>query len=477
MTEPNLIAQATVFRLYPNEAQAGQMRQWIGAARALWNHLLWLQKQTYETEKRFLSAKELEKARQAWEAEEGCDWRKAAVSHVRQRIVKELDKALRDFLKSRKGQRKGRKLGFPRFKKKRPGGTFYLANTRFQVEDGRVAIDKLGSMRTRNGRPLGEIKGARVRLQGGRWSIAIQHEASTPPRVLGKPSEAVIGVDVGVKALAARSDGKCHEAPRPLRRLERRLKRLSRRMSARAPAKFQPASRRFRVMAGKVARLQGRIADIRKDAQHVASIRIVAKAAVVGIETLNVKGMARGRLAKSVHDAGMAELHRQIEYKASWHGREVVKLAAFERSTGVCPRCGEVGPKLPLHVRRWTCAGCGAKHERDVAAAEHIAAVALREVGRVTPEPAAIAPPTRGERGDQAWPARPVASVPLDEPRSPEAARPMGAAGEPADPLCPPRAGARIGGATRRRRRRGSSAQLEIDLSAGLSPTARAGLS
>lgn len=417
-----VVPQAVVLRLYPSEEQAGRMRAWIGVGRALWNHLLALQKATYEAEHRFLGHKELEQARQAWESEPDCAWRGGPQSQTRQQVVRDLETAFRNFFKSRRGERKGPKLGFPRFKKKRMGGTIYLANARFtfDLDRRRVRIGKLGEIGFRSGDrvPTGHILGARVRLEAGRWYLAVQMEAP-PPRVFKAPTRDIIGVDVGVTTLASRSDGVEHKAPRPLRKMERRLRRLSRRMNDREPKKGERPSGRFRDAAQRVARLHARIRNIRRDAQHHASSRIVAKAAMVGIETLSLKGMARSRLAKSVADAGMGELHRQIGYKAAWNGRDVEPLDPFERSTGCCPDCGTIGPRLPVSVRRWRCAGCGRRHERDPAAASYIEAVVRsRQVGAVSAEPGER-PLRAGMRGDQALPACPAASVPLDEPRSP----------------------------------------------------------
>lgn len=409
MTEP--VKQAVVLRLYPSEEQAARMRQWVGATRALWNHLLAGQKFAYEVGERFYNHKELEQERQRWEAEEGCEWRKAAVSHVRQRIVKELDKALRDFFASRTGKRAGARLGFPRFKKKVPGGTFYLANTRLRIEAdrGRVDIDKLGEMRVRGGRmPSGRILGARVRHSAGHWYLAVQFEAPAP-REYGKPSEPVIGVDVGLKASVARSDGVVTEAPRFYRKAEKKLRRLQRRVSA-----SQRWSRRAWRKRRAVARLHERIGNCRRDFLHTRSSRIVGKAAVIGIETLSIKGMARGRLAKSVADAGMGELHRQIAYKAAWAGRKVVKADRFEPTTKACSACGTIHD-MPLHRRTMRCE-CGLEIDRDVNAARNLARIALDRVGEVIAEPGES--PTRGETGCQEQAARPPAPVPVVEPRS-----------------------------------------------------------
>jgi putative transposase len=415
--EPQVVAQAVVLRLYPNEAQAGDMRRWIGTARALWNHLLALQKATYEAEKRFLTKKELEQERQRWEQEPDCAWRQAAQSQARQRIVIELDKALRDFIKSRKGQRQGSRLGFPRFKRKMPGGAFYVANTRLAIdaETATVTLGKLGAMKVRGGRmPHGRVLGGRVRYAAGRWFLAVQFEGP-PPRAYGKPSLPVLGIDVGLKASVARSDGVVTAPPRFFRKAERQLKRLSRRMSASVELAKKTGTRlsnRGWRKAQKLASLHRKIADKRRDFLHVRSCRAVGKAAVVAIETLNVKGMARGRLAKSVADAGMGELHRQIEYKAAWAGRKAVKIGRFEPSTKTCSSCGQLH-EMPLHRRTMRC-DCGLVLDRDVNAARNIARLGGEMVGGVPAEPGRVGP-TDVESGVQAGAARSSCPVPLAE--------------------------------------------------------------
>ena len=80
----------------------------------------------------------------------------------------------------------------------------------------------------------------------------------------------------------------------------------------------------------------------------------------------------RTRLAGSLADAGLTELTRQLHYKAAWAGREFREMPTFHRSTGVCPACGEIGPKLPWSVRAWRCEGWGAGHDLDHAAAQVI---------------------------------------------------------------------------------------------------------
>jgi putative transposase len=276
-------------------------------------------------------------------------------------------------------------------------------------------------MRIRGGRmPSGRILGARVRHSAGRWFLAVQFEGP-PPREYGAPSEPVLGIDVGLKASVARSDGVVTAAPRFYRKAEKKLRRLQRRLSA-----SQRGSRRAWRKRQAVARLQERTADCRRDFLHHRSSRIVGKAAVIGIETLSVKGMARGRLAKSVHDAGMGELHRQIVYKAAWAGRTVVRADRFEPSTRACSACGTIHD-MPLHRRVMRCE-CGLVLDRDINAARNIARVAADRVGEVIAEPGA-SPPTDVEIGVQVVAARPPRPVPVVEASSRSGASRRGVGG------------------------------------------------
>ena len=87
--------------------------------------------------------------------------------------------------------------------------------------------------------------------------------------------------------------------------------------------------------------------------------------------------MARGRLAKSIGDAGLAELRRQLTYKAEWHGRELVVIDRFAPTSKVCSACGSSKDSMPLQVRTWVCSDCGTEHDRDTNAARNILALAL----------------------------------------------------------------------------------------------------
>jgi len=121
----------------------------------------------------------------------------------------------------------------------------------------------------------------------------------------------------------------------------------------------------------------------------------------VYVEDLAVKGLARTRLAKSVHDAGWSAFVAMLEYKARLSGREFRRIGRFEPTSQVCSSCGVTDGPKPLHVRAWTCGACGVTHDRDINAAKNIAALGRREAltargGQVRPA-ATLAP--AGETG------------------------------------------------------------------------------
>jgi putative transposase len=129
----------------------------------------------------------------------------------------------------------------------------------------------------------------------------------------------------------------------------------------------------------KVARAHAHVTDARRDFRHKLSTQIIRENQAVYVEDLSVRGLARTRLAKSVHDAGWSAFVSMLQYKAKLHGRDFHRIGRWEPTSQVCSACGvKDGPK-PLNVREWTCGQCGAVHERDVNAAKNILALGRRE--------------------------------------------------------------------------------------------------
>ena len=126
----------------------------------------------------------------------------------------------------------------------------------------------------------------------------------------------------------------------------------------------------------KVARAHARVADARRDFCHQLSTALIRENQAVAVENLAVNGLARTRMAKSVHDAGWSAFVGMLEYKARLYGREFHRIGRFEPTSQRCSACGvKDGPK-PLHVREWQCGACGAWLDRDINAAVNVAQAA-----------------------------------------------------------------------------------------------------
>ena len=124
--------------------------------------------------------------------------------------------------------------------------------------------------------------------------------------------------------------------------------------------------------------MHARIANIRRDSLHQLSTSITRRFHTIGIEDLNVKGMLGNRhLSRAIADMGFYELRRQLEYKATWRGGQVVLVGRWYPSSKLCSCCGYRLDELGLGVRHWTCPGCGASNDRDVNAAINLRNMAV----------------------------------------------------------------------------------------------------
>jgi putative transposase len=205
------------------------------------------------------------------------------------------------------------------------------------------------------------------------------------------PVDREVGIDLGLTHFAVMSDGRKVDAPRIARKAAARLRRAQKELARR-----QKGSARRERSRRTVARAHARVADTRRDWLHKLSTTIVQENQLVAVEDLAVSGLARTRLARSVHDAGWSTFVDMLAYKARRAGRRLVTVGRWFPSTRACSVCGAIGEAKALHVREWTCQ-CGAVHDRDVNAARNILAagradsptlVELVSAGAPVPQPA-----------------------------------------------------------------------------------------
>ena len=286
-----------------------------------------------------------------------------------------LAKGLSNWSKSRKGDRKGRRVGFPQFKSKdRTTLRFAYTTGSFGLIQGDPKALKL----LRIGRVhclenvTERVGGARVlrmtvSKRAGRWYASLTVERDDKP--VTKPTQGgAVGVDLGIKTLATLSDGTVIENPRCLAASERRLKKAQKALSR----KVKGSRRRAKARA-KVARINARVANQRQDAMHKATTMIAQTYLHISVEDLNVVGMVKNhRLAKAVSDAAFGEFRRQLEYKTARTGTRLHVVDRWYPSSKICSKCGRVKAKLSLAERVYRCDGCGLVMDRDLNAAVNI---------------------------------------------------------------------------------------------------------
>jgi putative transposase len=381
------VIQAYRFALDPTPAQERALRSHAGAARFAWNWGLARCKERYDAEGKWYTAIDLQKL---WNTEKKADpalaWWTENSKWAYQEAFRDLDQALRDFIKSRKGDRKGRRLGFPKFKKRGK------CRDSYRVSSGRplrcygatATLPKLGTIRTHEStRKLARrlengtarILNATVSRTAQRWFVSFCVEVERSAIAHARPGSAV-GIDLGVKTLLTGVDDAGNvitiAGPTALRASLRRLRRVGR-----AHSRKQPGSANRRKSAARLARIHAQVANVRADALHKATSDLARRYETVVAEDLNVAGMVRNRrLARAISDQGFGEARRMLAYKITWNGGVLIPADRFYPSSKTCSACGAVKAKLALSERTYVCTECGLVIDRDVNAARNLLSLA-----------------------------------------------------------------------------------------------------
>jgi len=302
--------------------------------------------------------------------------------------------ALSNWDDSRKGKRRGPKVRFPRFKGKRKTLSCRFTTGAFGLSDAdrrHVRLPRIGLVRTHEStrklarhveRGTARIRSATVSHRRGRWCVSFSVEITRDDPAPTQP-DTPVGMDLGIKSLAVLSTGEVIANPRHLDVALRELRRLQRQAARRVGpdrrTRRQPSAR-WRKTQARIARLHTAIADARRDGLHKLSTRLVRTFGAIVIEDLHVAGMVRNRrLARHVAGVGMAELRRQVEYKAAWSGVHVHVADRWYPSSKTCSACSAVKTKLRLSERVFRCDACGLVLDRDLNAARNLAALVHRE--------------------------------------------------------------------------------------------------
>ncbi|MQY22915.1 RNA-guided endonuclease InsQ/TnpB family protein [Nocardia macrotermitis] len=358
------------FRVYPTPGQQVSLAQAFGCARVVYNDALATRREAHQSRSPYLPDAELSKRLTEAKKTPERAWLAEVSSVVLQQALADLNTAYRNFFSSVSGKRKGPKVAPPQFRSRKDNRQTirFTKNARFAVtSSGKLRLPKIGDIPVRWSRDLPSEPSSVTVIKdvAGRYfaSFVVQIDDDPLP-----PSESEVGIDLGLSTFAVLSDRKTIASPRFLRQAERRLRKAQKALSRKEKGSNNRAKARL-----KVAKAHAKVADTRKDWAHKHSTAIVRENQGIYVEDLNVKGLGRTRLAKSVHDAGWAMFTRLLEEKAARYGRTFGKVDRWFPSTRMCSECGAIGEKKRLHVREWTCI-CGVTHDRDLNAAKNILA-------------------------------------------------------------------------------------------------------
>lgn len=365
------------FRLYPTAGQRQSLARAFGCARVVFNDGLRIRQEAHAAGLPYIKDTDLQKrVITAAKRTEERAWLGEVSSVVLVQALADLHTAYRNFFASVTGKRKGSKVAAPRYRSRKDNRhTIRLTRNGFSIRpNGCLYVAKIGEIPIRWSRemPSDPSSVTVVKDAAGRYfaSFVVQTDPSEVlPETAGE-----VGIDLGLTHFAVLSDGRKASSPKFLRRAERKLRKAQQALSRKAKG-----SNNRKKAATRVARLHARVADARRDHHHKLSTTLIRENQAVYVESLSVKGLARTRLAKSVHDSGWAQFVSMLEYKAARYGRTFGKVDRWLPSSQTCHVCFVIDGPKPLHVREWTCGACQTTHDRDVNAARIVLAAGRAE--------------------------------------------------------------------------------------------------
>jgi len=361
------------YRLYPSLRQQQALARVFGCARVVFNDSLRLREECHaagekitdsEIQRRVITLAKLTPAR-AWLAE--------APSVALVQASNDARRAYRNWFDSLASKRKGRRVGHPRLRRKHGRQSIRLTRNGFSLRGGRLYVAKVGEIRVCWSRSLPSEPSSVTVLRDtdGRYHASFVVERQLVPMPVCRHE---VGIDLGLDRLVVTSDGEFIANPRFQQTRQRQLARAQRRLSRKQKGSANRVKARHQV-----AVMHRKVRDARLDHAHKTALRLVRDNQAVYAEDLAISGLARTRLARSIYDAGWAQLLRLVEQKAAQHGRAFHRIGRFIPTSQLCCQCSaNDGPK-PLRVRNWVCAGCGTVHDRDVNAAKNVLAAGRAE--------------------------------------------------------------------------------------------------
>jgi putative transposase len=358
------------YRIDPAGRQRQALARAFGCARVVYNDALRERERAHHASEKITDTEVQRRVVTLAKTTPERAWLAEVASVALVQACQDASRAYRNWFASLSGTRKGRGVGHPRFRTKHGRQSIRLTRNGFALHGARLYVAKVGQVRVRWSRPLPSAPSSVtiIRDPDGRYYASFVVERAPTPL---PPVDRVAGIDLGLARFAtlAASEGTSETIanPRHLRAAQRRLARAQRQLARKRKGSVNRAKARHRV-----AVCHRKVRDRRADHHHKFALRLARENQAVAVEDLSVKGLARTRLARSIHDAGWASFVRLLEHKAAQYGRRVVRVDRWEPTSQTCSVCGHRDGPKPLAVRTWACPVCATVHDRDVNAARNI---------------------------------------------------------------------------------------------------------
>jgi putative transposase len=357
---------------YPTIDQASLLVRTFGCERFVTNRMIEERSRRWRKDSKSMSYMEMSALLTQWKKDLQFAWLNEVSSVALQQQLRHLETAYKRFFDWYR-TKSGPKVGYPKFMRRhdRQSADFTGSAFTWDGRDLRIAKSKTPLDIVWTQIFWGDPSTITISLEpDDTWWVSLKVGVETQPAEGGCDA---IGIDMGLTSYVTDDVGNKVDAPKPLRKALSKLAREQKRHARKAKGGNNREKARR-----KVAKVHAKVRRIRLDFMHKLSSKLVAENQVICIETLRIAGMLRNRkLAKAISDAAWGEFVRQLEYKAAWYGREVVRVSQWEPSSKKCSSCGHRLKELDLKIRAWTCPSCGVAHDRDVNAAKNIRVAGL----------------------------------------------------------------------------------------------------
>lgn len=370
--------KAYKLRLYPNKTQEVLLNKTFGSVRLVWNTLL------------AKNIKGFEEYGKSWKQDFNTtplktdfDFLKEVSAASLQQKSRDLSETYKQWFNSVSGKRKGKPLGYPRFKKKGLKDSYRLPNQKFKLfqADNKIQLEKIGKVTCRYPSDMSAfnkddlVSVTITKSKSNKYYASVIVDASVTPM---PKTNKMIGIDLGIKDLMTLSNNIVIKRSNYLKENQFKIKKMQQHLSRK-----KKDSKRYQKQRIKLAKLQDKIVNKRQWFIHNITKALVKDFDVICVESLDVKSMQGSvkNINRTIAEVSLYEVVRQLEYKCLFYDKTFVKVDKYFPSSQLCSCCGEKNKEIKnLKIREWTCSKCGASHHRDVNAAINILKEGFKDI-------------------------------------------------------------------------------------------------